>query len=136
MAEYKLSLYMTGEFQRAQVERCFAETPSLYLEKGDKNAGGKVVKTSISNFVIAEGESDYLTPVFDEYLEKIRALVFSVMKLRGLAIFESTLSFVVRTDNSNPMPSFYLNPDIMDILSKSKTGFDLDTYHYESLKDR
>lgn len=49
MAEYKLSLYMTGEFTREQVGRCFEETPALYLEKGDKNAGGRVVKRPFVN---------------------------------------------------------------------------------------
>lgn len=91
---------------------------------------------SICDLIIAEGETDYLTPVFDEYFGKISVLISGVMSLSELADFKSILSFVVRTDNSHPMPSFCLNSGVIDLLSKSKTEFDLDTYHYESLQDR
>ena len=135
MAGYKISLYLTGDFKREQISHCFEAVPSLYLEKGDKNSGGRVVKTSICDFVIKRGETDYLTPVFDECLEQLNELVCGVMKLRELTSFQSLLSLVIRTDNLDPMPNFCLSSSVIELLCKSKTEFDLDGYHYETRQD-
>ena len=137
MAEYEISLYITGEVKKEQIDSIFGVIPEIYLEKGDKNSGGKVVKVSIYDFLLKEGSvDDYLSPVFDECFEKLNRLICGVMKLRMLTSFESRLILVVRTDNRNPMPCFDLNHAIIELLSKSKTEFVLSPYHYEDLQDR
>ena len=123
---------MIGSFNQEQIECCFTDVPSLYLEKGSKNSGGKIVEKSICEFLIAEGKADYLTPSFDSRLEKIKQLVRCVMQLRQKTSFQSRLSLVIRTDNSNPMPNFCLSKSIIDLLFHSETEFDLDVYHYEN----
>lgn len=132
MAGYRIKVSMVGEFTREQVDRCFMRTPSLYIEKGNKNSGGKVAKRSICSFVVAEGDTDYLTPHFEKYLDDIEALMCGVTMLREMASFESRLSLVVRTDDSASMPNVCLSRPLVALLFKSGSEFDLDVYHYDS----
>ena len=130
MAIYKMSLYMLGEFSRKQVDDCFKVKPELYLEKGEKNAGGRVVKQSICNIEISNGTMESLFLVFDEFYDDLKDLCDKVVLLREQETFQSFLRVMIKTDAKHSMPAIGLDLSIIELLCNSKTEFDLDCYDY------
>lgn len=128
----KIYFAFEGDFDAASVAREIGRVPDFLLQKGSKNAGGKIAPLSICRFDIDSGEIDDLYNVFSGFHNEFQHLGNGLKELREKYSATLRLQVVIRLyeDSKKSAPALGLSEELIAFLSLIGANFDVDIYNY------